>query len=337
RIGARHVTMPLASKNPMVIRANIERLVYVIRHFGVDIVHARSRAPAWSALYAAQRAGCHFVTTFHGTYSIGLFGLKQKYNSVMVRGERVIAISQFIADHIQSHYQVDPTLVRIIHRGVDLSKFDPARVSPERIIQLARQWRLPDGAPVIMLPARLTRWKGQAVLIEALAQLGRKDLRCLLVGSEEGKGNYKAELENMVRRKGLTDVVHIVGDCNDMPAAYMLTDVVVSASTQPEAFGRVITEAQAMGRPVVASGHGGARETVLHGETGFLTKPGDASSLAAALNALLTMDGRDRQRVAANGRTYVRRNFTTAQMCVKTLDVYSEVLAGSQSVEGEAL
>jgi glycosyltransferase involved in cell wall biosynthesis len=267
RAGAIHVELPVASKNPWTMRQNVKRLEAVIREHGVDIVHARSRAPAWSALAAANRTGAKFMTTFHGTYNLGWFGLKHIYNSVMTKGERVIAISEFIAEHARRVYGVAPEKIRVVYRGVDLKKFDPVRVSPERIIQLAHKWRLPDGYPVIMLPGRLTRWKGQEVLIRALAELGRHDVRCLLVGSDQGRTGYRQELVDLIRSLGLTDVVHIVDECNDMPAAYMLTDVAVSASTDPEAFGRVVAEAQAMGRPVIATDHGAPRETILPGRT----------------------------------------------------------------------
>jgi glycosyltransferase involved in cell wall biosynthesis len=326
RAGAEHVTLPLASKNPLTIRANAERLARLVTDLGVDIIHARSRAPAWSALMAAQRTGAHFVTTFHGTYNLGMFGLKNRYNAVMTRGERVIAISGFIAEHAHRIYGLDPERIRVVHRGIDLKKFDPTRVSPERIIQLAQKWRLPDGYQVITLPGRLTRWKGQAVLIEALAKLGRHDIRCLLVGSDQGRTGYRAELMELIRRRDLVDVVHIVDECSDMPAAYMLTDVVVSASTDPEAFGRVAVEGQAMGRPVIAADHGASRETVLPGETGWLTPPGDPRALAYALDRFLALSGASRDIMAARAIEHVRANFSKDTMCAKTLDVYREVL-----------
>ncbi|MEW5727325.1 MAG: glycosyltransferase family 4 protein [Pseudomonadota bacterium] len=326
RAGALHVELPLAAKNPLIMRANVARLEAVIREHGVDIVHARSRAPAWSAFAAANRAGAHFVTTFHGTYNLGWFGLKHVYNSVMTRGERVIAISEFIAEHAERVYHCPREKLRVVPRGVDLRKFDPARVSPERIIALAQKWRLPDGYPVIMLPGRLTRWKGQSVLIEALALLGRHDVRCLLVGSDQGRTGYRQELVELIKKRDLTDVVHIADECNDMAAAYMLTDVAVSASTDPEAFGRVVVEAQAMGRPVIASDHGGPRETILPGRTGWLTTPGDPRSLADALDRFLALDADERKHMADLAQGFVRENFTTARMCARTLDVYREVL-----------
>lgn len=332
RCGAIHVELPLASKKPWTMRQNIGRLEAVIREHDVDIVHARSRAPAWSAMAAAHRTQTPFMTTFHGTYNLGWFGLKHIYNSVMTRGERVIAISEFIAEHARRVYGTTPEKIRVIYRGVDLKKFDPVRVSPERIIQLAQRWRLPDGFPVIMLPGRLTRWKGQEVLIRALAELGRHDVRCLLVGSDQGRTGYRQELVDLIRSLGLTDVVHIVDECNDMPAAYMLTDIAVSASTDPEAFGRVVVEAQAMGRPVIATSHGAPRETILPGRTGWLSTPGDPSSLAEALARFLALSAEERGDMAQLAQTFVRANFTKETMCTRTLEVYGELLAGMPAV-----
>lgn len=332
RCGAVHVELPVGSKNPLVMRANVKRLEQVIREHQVDIVHARSRAPAWSALAAANRTGAHFMTTFHGTYNLGGFGLKHFYNSVMTKGERVIAISEFIAEHMRRVYGVAPEKIRVVHRGVDLTKFDPVRVSAERIIALAHRWRLPDGYPVIMLPGRLTRWKGQEVLIRALAELGRHDIRCLLVGSDQGRTAYRQELTDLIARLGLTDVVHIVDECSDMPAAYMLTDVVVSASTDPEAFGRVVAEAQAMGRPVIASDHGGPRESILPGRTGWLTNPGDPHALAEALSRFLALSAEERGDMAALAQSFVRANFSKEAMCERTLAVYDEILRGDPAV-----
>ncbi len=330
RAGATHVTLPVDSKNPLVMRANISRLVELIKLHTVDIVHARSRAPAWSALYAARRTGRHFVTTFHGTYSHEN-AFKRKYSSIMARGERVIAISEFIAGHVRRIYGVPISRIRLIPRGIDLQRFDPAKVSQERVIGQAANWRLPDGLPVIMLPGRLTRWKGQPVFIEAIERLGRRDLRCLLVGADQGREGYRRELETMIEQKRLGDVIHVVDHCDDMPAAYMLTDVVVSASTEPEAFGRIIAEAQALGRPVIATDHGGARETVLPGKTGWLTPPGDPEALARTIEKVLTRPPAARETLAANAIEHIRKNYAKEDMCVKTLNVYNEVLARETS------
>ncbi len=326
RAGAKHFVLPVASKNPVVMHHNVERIAELIRSENVDLVHVRSRAPAWSAYFACKRAGRPMVTTFHGTYSIGNW-LKRRYNAIMTSGERVIAISEFIGGHARRYYGVPVERIRVIHRGVDLQRFDPTHVSAERVIKLAAEWRMPDGVPVVMLPGRLTRWKGQAVLIEAIAKLGRQDLRCVLVGSDQGRVGYRAELEKLIERLGLAGVVRIVDHCDDMPAAYMLTDLVVSASTDPEAFGRVIAEGQAMGRPVIATDHGGAREIIEPGVTGWLTPPGDAVALAERIGTALAMPPDDRDRLAAAAIANIRARFSTARMCERTLAVYDEILA----------
>ncbi|MFM7344317.1 MAG: glycosyltransferase family 4 protein [Tagaea sp.] len=325
RAGAVHVTLPVASKNPFTMRKNVGRLVEVARAHGIDLVHARSRAPAWSARSAARELGVPFVTTFHGTYNFGN-PIKRWYNSVMAKGARVIAISDFIAKHVTENYGTPPALLRVIHRGVDIARFDPSRVSAERVIKLSREWRLPDGLPVIMLPGRLTRWKGQTLLIDAAAKLDRRDVVVLFVGSDQGRTGYRRELENLARRRGLEGIVRIVDHCNDMAAAYMLADVVVSASTDPEAFGRVVAEAQAMGRPVVAPDHGGAPEILVPGETGWLFRPGDSDGLAEALRKALALDPAARDDLAGHAIAHVNDRFTKERMCAATLDVYEEVL-----------
>ena len=333
RAGGTHITLPVQSKNPLVMRRNVSRLEEVITAHGVDLVHARSRAPAWSALSAARRTGVRFVTTVHAPYGFGL-PFKRLYNSVMTRGERVIATSEFIRDYVTKNYKVDPANIRVIHRGVNIDIFDPARVSAERVIQLATKWRVPDGVPTVMLPARVSRWKGHSVLLEALARLKDRPLRCLMVGDDQGRTGYRREIESQVERLGLQGMVHIVGDCRDMAAAYKLADVVVSASTQPEAFGRVVAEAQAMGKPVIAPNHGAAPEIILPGVTGWLVPPGDPAALAVALAAALDLDTPARETLAHSAMTRVRQNFTTARMCAATLDVYRELLQGAPAATG---
>jgi glycosyltransferase involved in cell wall biosynthesis len=325
RAGAHHVTLPLASKNPLVMRRNVGALVEVIRRHKIDIVHARSRAPAWSAWAAARATGRHFVTTFHNAYDTDL-PLKRYYNSIMAKGERVIAISQFVGDHVAEVYGVGADRLRVIPRGVDLAAFDPRRVGGERIAALAEAWRVPVDRRVVMLPGRLTRWKGGLDLIAAISKLGRDDLCCLLVGAEQRRG-FRHELEAAIERQVSGAMFRIIENCLDMPAAYALADVVVSASTDPEGFGRVIVEAQAMGRPVVATEHGGARETIAPGATGWLARPGDPAALAAAIGEALALTPAERATLAARARAYVATSgYTCAAMCARTIDVYEELL-----------
>jgi glycosyltransferase involved in cell wall biosynthesis len=243
----------------------------------------------------------------------------------MARGDRVIAISDFVADHAASVYGVGRDRLRTIPRGVDLEIFDPTRVGAQRIINLARQWRLPDGMPVVMLPGRLTRWKGGLDFMAAVAKLGRSDIRCVLAGSEQRPG-FRRELEAAIRENGLAGLFRIVEECGDMPAAYMLADVVVSASRDPEGFGRIIVEAQAMGRPVVATDHGGARETIVAGVTGWLVPPRDPAALAAAIGEALSLSADDRRNLARRAMAHVSARYTRAAMCARTIQVYEELL-----------
>lgn len=331
RVGARHVGHPIGAKNPMRWRENFDWLVDLIHRENVDIVHARSRMPAWIAWRAALRNRVPFVTTFHGRFPDSN-PLKKLYNSVMVRGDRVIAISHYIAEEIVRRFDIDTAKLRIIPRGVNLDLFDPDRVSAERMIKLTREWRLPDGVPVVVLPGRVTRWKGHEVLIEALARLKDRQVHCLMVGSYDGKESYKAELERRIARRGLTASVYLTGPSNDMPCVYKLADVVVSASTDPEPFGRVMIEAQAMGRPIVATDHGGARESVIQGETGWLVKPNDPEALAEGIRTALAMTEFERAEMSARAVAHAREHYSTYDMCARTLSVYSELLPQSPHI-----
>lgn len=325
RVKAEHVDLPLHSKNPITIWKNISRLKDLIAREKIDLVHVRSRAPAWSAYYACKATNTPFVTTFHAPYNIGN-KLKKHYNSIMARGDRIIAISEFVKDYIQYNFDVDPAIVRLNHRGIHMNKFEPSSVTPERIIKLTKAWRLPEDAKVIMLPGRLTRWKGHHVLIEAFAQLAEKDVFCVLVGSDQGRIKYRQELEAYITEKNLGERVRLVDHCDDMPAAYMLATVVVSASIEPEGFGRIPIESQAMGRPVIGTNHGGARETILKGETGWLVPPKDGASLTMALKEALSLTAEQRDLLAVKARKHIEKHFTVSLMCDRTLNVYAELL-----------
>jgi glycosyltransferase involved in cell wall biosynthesis len=330
RVGGEHITLPLASKNPLVMWRNVRRLVDLCRAEGVDIIHARSRAPAWSARAAARQLGIPFMTTVHAPYN-GTGALKRFYNSIMARGDRVIAISQYVARYVQDIYHTPPDLIRVVPRGVDVENFDPERVSAERVIKLASDWQLPEGKQVILMPGRLTRWKGQTVLIEAMARISsRHDVLCLIVGDDQGRIAYREELENQIKRNHMANRIRLMSHCRDMAAAYKLADIVVHASTDPEGFGRVIAEAQAMGRLVIATNIGAPPEVIAPG-TGWLVPPGDAPALAEALEEALAVSPERRQAMSREARAFVCEHFTRQAMCDRTLGVYSELLGFAES------
>lgn len=325
RAGGEHITLPVHSKNPITMMNNIGRLEKLIEEHGVDILHARSRAPAWSSYRACKNTNAHFMTTCHAPYNHGS-GMKRFYNSSIARGERVIAISNHVRRYLENNYKINSENIRVIHRGIALDRFHPTAVTPERMIKLISEWRVPDGAPVVMLPGRLTRWKGHHVLIEAMKKLGRSDVFCVLIGSDQGRTGYRLELENTIRDHGLEGNVRIIDHCNDMPAAYMLSTVVVSASTDPEGFGRVPVEGQAMGRPVVATDHGGAQETIIRGETGWLIPPEDSTIMAQAIQEALSLTPTQRSILATRCMSHIAQNFTREKMADETLNVYAELL-----------
>jgi len=325
KAGGVHITLPVDGKNPLVIAANIARLRKVIRDYNVDIVHACSRAPAWSAGRAVRGTSAKYVTSCHAAHKIS-GPLKRLYNSSIARGERVIAVSHFLADYLEQNYRVPPDKIRVIHRGLALEHFHPNSVTPERLIKMAQQWRVPDGASVVMLPGRISRIKGHMFLIDAISQLRQKDVFCLFVGSDIGNENYRRELEAYIDSRDLGGAVRIINNCEDMPAAYMMATVVVAPSLVPEGFGRIAIEAQAMGRPVIATDHGGARETIICDTTGWLVAPGDVNALSRALHDAIALDTRQRAMLATRAMSHVIQHFTNEKMCAETLDVYAELL-----------
>lgn len=328
RAGGHHALMRLMSKDPLTIALNARRLARLIRQEGVDLVHARSRAPAWSAWLAARLTRTPFVTTWHGVYSENLPG-KRRYNAVMARGARVIAISRFVGERVARDYRVPPERLRVIPRGADITQFDPDMVWGERIHRLARDWQLPEDAPVIMLPGRITRWKGHALMVDALARMRDRRAILLFVGAAPDRRagrRFVRELLDLARRGGVADRVRFAGHCTDMPAALALADLVVVPSLKPEPFGRVVVEAQAMARPVIVARHGAAMETVSDGQTGWTVPPGDAAAWAATLDAVLGFPTDAVAGVGEAGRAAVHAGYTTAAMQQATLAVYDELL-----------
>jgi glycosyltransferase involved in cell wall biosynthesis len=326
RAGGRHIPLPLLTKDPLNILINAGRLKRAIDREHVDLVHARSRAPAWSALLAARRAGVPFITTWHGVYAENLPG-KRVYNAVMAKGERVIAISDFVARRVAADYGVGPDRLRVIHRGADPATFDPTRMTGERLYKLAQAWRVPEGNRIVLLPGRITSWKGQSLLIEALPLLDRRDIVAVFVGDATGRAERLAEtLSDRARALGVSQRIRFAGHCVDMPAAFALADLVVAPSLEPEPFGRVVVEAQAMERLVIVADHGGAVETVEHNVTGWRIPPRDAVALARAIEAGLALPPEARAAFGANARAAVITRFSTARMQEATLAIYREVL-----------
>ena len=328
--GGELIAMPAHTKNPLVLFDNAIRLLGVIRDDKVSLIHARSRAPAFSALWAARAADVPFIATYHGVYN-AKGGLKRWYNAVMTRGEMVIANSEFTRQHVIDEHGVDPGKVVAIPRGIDLARFDPAAVSAERVQALRTAWGVDAGDRrlKVLLAGRLTRWKGQGLLIDAAARLkaqGEDGFLILLAGDDQGRSAYRAELEAAIAAAGLQGAVRIVGHCNDMPAAYLLADVAAAPSLDPEAFGRTAVEPQVMGRPVLAAAHGAATETVIDGKTGWLVTPGDAEAWAEALKVAIKATPKRRQTMAAAARERACRLYSVEAMCEATLAVYARVL-----------
>jgi glycosyltransferase involved in cell wall biosynthesis len=317
---------------------NVGRLVRIIRDEAVDIVHARSRAPAWVARGATLAAKIPLVTTYHGSYS-GRTSLKLLYNSVMARGDVVIANSEFTAARIRLLFPFAGAHVRVIHRGTDFRVFAPAAVDPARVHKLRRQWGVTADERIILLAARLTGWKGQRVLIEAakiLVEQGLTDVRFVLAGDDQGRDGYVKELDAQIGKAGLAGLVLRVGHCDDMPAAFLAAAVVAVPSTEPEAFGRAAVEAQAMGTPVVVSDHGAVPETVLappqvpaDQRTGWRVTPGDARALAEALANVLALGATARDSLSRRARAHVENRFSLQQMCAETLDVYGGLIGAA--------
>jgi glycosyltransferase involved in cell wall biosynthesis len=330
--GAVWAPMPVQSKNPLVMAANRGRLIELIGHEHVSLVHVRSRAPAFAAFSAARAAHVACIATYHGLYGSGN-PLKRWYNSVMTRGPVTIANSDFTRDHIIAEHHIDPAKVIAIPRGVDLDRFDPAKVAPDRVAALMGRWGIgaDDRRIRFLLAGRLTRWKGQRLLIDAAHRLkGAQggDFLVILAGDDQGRGGYRRELEAAIAGAGLSDNVRLVGHCDDMPAAYLVADIACAPSLEPEAFGRTAVEPQAMGRPVIASDLGAPRETVEPGQTGWLVRPGDAQAWASAMAEAIAAGPERRAAMGVAGQARARRLYSVAAMCEATLKVYAEVLGG---------
>jgi glycosyltransferase involved in cell wall biosynthesis len=331
----KHIQLPLASKNPFTIYQNSKKLAKIIQEQQVDLVHIRSRSPAWSAYLACKKTGCKMISSFHGSHSTTLFGkgtsyCKLRYNAVMVKPQFVIAVSNFIKDYIHQNYSKVANLaekqIKVIHRGVDLNYFCSKKVSQSRIVQLIEKWNLPDDKQIIMLPGRITGWKGQEFLIAALAKVKSKNFFCIMVGSLRGHEKFAKVLEHQIKENNLQGRVKIVGETKDMPAAYLVSNVVISASTNPEAFGRVAIEAGAMGKIIIATNIGGSLETVIDGKTGFLVEVRNVDKLAETIDKVLAMDETKKEQIEQKAVEHITNNFSNQKMLDETMEFYKQIL-----------
>ena len=322
-VGGELVRLDMKTKNPLALWRNAARLSDVIQAEGVDLVHARSRAPAWSAKWAARRSGKPFVTTYHGTYA-ARSALKRRYNAVMAAGDRVIANSAFIAEHVRSEHGVGAERLRVIPRGVDTDRFDPGAVSDARIAAMRARWGVQPGETVILLPGRLTEWKGQSFFVEVLEGLDADGLRLVCLGDAQGRAAYEQALR--VGMNSPSAALSLPGHEADMPAAYAAADLVVCPSLEPEAFGRTAAEALAMKREVIAAAHGGALEVIDTGVAGRLAAPGDTVAWREAVAAALNQDKTARAARADAGRSRITAQFSARALQEATLRVYRELL-----------
>jgi glycosyltransferase involved in cell wall biosynthesis len=325
-LGARHLLLHSNSKNPLRMFANIFALRKLIQENNIQIIHARSRAPAWSAFFAAKMTGIAFVTTFHGTYNATNL-LKIYYNSIMLKGDKVIAVSNYIKKHIETKYHFLSDKLTVVPRGVDLDYFCPDAVSEDRKKKMQKHLGVKLAGKVILLPARFARWKGHIYLLNALQYLRGKSFTCLLVGDVSDRHHeYKLEIEKLIEEYNLKNKVHIIPAVSDMPALYSLADIVISASQEPEAFGRTVTEAQAMKKIVIATNIGAPLETIVDGKTGYLVDYNNPSSLSDTLNELLDKSEKELKTMQQSARKNVEHSFSLQTMCDKTIAVYNELV-----------
>ena len=324
KLGVRHYTLPTNSKNPFVLAKNAGAIAKIAATEGYTLMHVRSRAPAWSVKWASRECGVPWMATFHGVYGLSPRCLKLPYNRVMLQGVRTIAVSDYVRRHILENYEVDSTKVVRIHRGADVNVFRPDAVSVEdALAKKTKQYHFAPDIPVITLPGRLTRWKGQEVFLEAVRLMRHKRVGLLFLGSDQGRVDYSDRLREMASSLPNETQVVFRDHSREIERVYALSEIVVNASTaQPEAFGRTIPEAQAMGCLVLGTAHGGACETIEDGVTGFLVPPGDAVAMARRLDEMLDMSTEAKAKMREAAIASVRNNFSVAKMCERTLELY---------------
>ncbi len=324
--------LPVHSKNPFLILLNSIILVFIILFYNISIVHARSRAPAWSCLIATKLTGRKFVTTFHGTYNFN-GKIKKFYNSVMVRSDLVIAGSNFIFSHIKDKYSnlidVKKKLL-VIFRGINVDYFDSSTLLEKDEKKLLNEWGILENKKIILLPGRLTSWKGQELFIEAInlvnIELGYEAFYAVILGNDQGRDAYKKKLHNLREQFKISNQIKFIDSCENMALAYKVSDIIVSASIEPEAFGRVAVEAQSMEKLIIASNIGGSNETVINEKTGLLFESGDPKSLSKKILQALTMDESLLKTMGIEGRKNVVKKFNVEKMCFSTYSEYKKLV-----------
>lgn len=325
--GAKHIALPVDSKNPLIMIYNVLKLKKIIEDNDISVIHARSRAPAWSCYFAAKLAGIPFVTTFHGTYNIQN-AIKLWYNSIMLKGDAVIAVSNYIKKHIETRYHFFSENLHVIHRGADLKYFNPKLVNAARVLKIREAMDLAEShqSKVIILPARFARWKGHKFLIEALNNIKKLDFKCFLVGDlSNDLSGYVREIKLLIKEHKLEDKVFLKDLISDMPALYSISDIVVSASQEPEAFGRTISEAQAMKCIVITTNLGAPQEMVEDGVNGFVASYKNSAELADAIKKALNLDEKTKASILEAAQKKVIKDYSVEKMSASTLQIYEDL------------
>lgn len=322
KLGVEHITLPVKTKNPLKMWLNSYRLARVFKEKEASLIHVRSRASAWSVKWACHRLGIPYIASYHGRYGLSPRWFKERYNRVMLQGEKVIAVSDFVRQHLKTEYQVPDEHICLIPRGADLNKFNPDLITDEKLRAFIQKYDIPTDKPIISLVGRLSRMKGHLEVLDALRKMNNKKVTLLFVGGNP-KGDYEERLNEKLKEVSPETTVKIFGVSGDeIPMIYTLSTICVQPSLVPETFGRTIAEAQAMKRVVVAFAHGGACELIKDGQTGFLTPVGDSDAIAKALDTVLAMRAEERQKIENQARQSVVDNYSIQKMCERTLALY---------------
>jgi len=328
KAGGRHFELPLNTKNPFVISKNISELIEIIIKYDIEIIHAQSREVAWMAYFAAKKTGCKFISTVHNAHSLDNY-LKKLYNSVVTKGPRIVAVSNFVKDHLAENYKLDRSQVEVVHCGTDLNLFNYEKIEKRRIITLAEKYKIPTDRPIILVPGKIAREKGHIHIIEAIKMLPRNSVSCIIAGDDTKNKDYRKELQDLITYYDLSRRIIILNNITDIPALYALSDIVISAATKPEAFNFTSIEAQAMGRMMISTNIGSTRETLIDGKTGWLVEPNNPPAIAKAIIEVTSMDIPQRLYRASLARSHVELHFSLNTNHDKMIHIYGYMLGFS--------